>query len=140
MLVWKKGHELWSQVTLVSAYFAADYLSLSCCFSLQSPRFFTPVNWVRAEAPPVGQASSCLSSSDPHTTPRSQAFMIVPFCRGGNRLRGVRELAWSPRAGNGWTGFQSLVCLNLFFVIPGHLPPSNTEFAVALCPAAWLSD
>lgn len=132
--MWKTGHELWSQVALVSAYFAADYLSLPCCFSLPSPGFFTLVNWVRAEAPLVDQASSCLSS-DPHATPRSCAFMIVPFCRGGNRLRGVRELAWSPRAGNGWTGLQSLVCWNLFFVIPAHLPCTNTDL---LWLSAWL--
>lgn len=117
---------------------------LLCCWLSQSAMLLlSPISRVfysrklgQAEAPPVDQASSCLSS-DPHATPRSWAFMIVPFCRGGNRLRGVRELAWSPRAGNGWTGLQSLVCLNLFFVIPAHLPRSNTDL---LWLSAWQSD
>ena len=121
---------------------------LLCCWLTQSAmlllspslRFFSPVNWLRAEAPPVGQALSCLSSSNPHTAPRSRAFVVVPFCRGGYRLSWLKELAWSPRAGNGWAGFHSQVCLNLFFVIPGYLPLLNIEFAVALYPAAWQSD
>ena len=113
MPVWKTGHELWSQVALVSAYFAADYLSLPCCFSLPSPGFFTLVNWVRAEAPLVDQASSCLSS-DPHATPRSCAFMIVPFCRGGNRLRG--NLHGVPELGMVGLGFNPW-CVGTSFLL-----------------------